>query len=278
MRERQGEEKLDSEVLIEKQPHTAIVTLNRPDRLNALSKDTIALLPEIWKQVAEDEDIRSIVFTGSGKAFCVGMDLKTVKERGAFRPPKSNNVAEALRLTPLNNDVWLPTIVAVNGVCAGGGLHFIADADVVIASEDAWFVDPHVTNGQASALEPISLAPRMGLSNALRFAILGKAGRMDAHEALRLGLADEVVPAEDLMVRALAIADDLAAQSPAAVEATKRAARASLELPLSDALQVGWDLVMSHRKHPDALEGPAAFVEKRKPRWVRSPSDRVTDE
>jgi enoyl-CoA hydratase/carnithine racemase len=197
------------------------------------------------------------------------MDLKKVKERGGFRPPKSDKVSEALKLTPLNNDVWVPTIVAVNGVCAGGGLHFIADADVVLASDTSSFIDPHVTNGQASALEPISLAARMGSRNAMRFAMLGRAGRLDPTEAVRLGLADEVVPAGDLMTRALELAEAFAAQSPAAVEATKRAAYAALELPYSEAMQVGWDLVMEQRKHPDALEGPAAFADKREPKWTR---------
>ena len=128
------------------------------------------------------------------RAFCVGMDLERVKERGGFRHPKSDMVAEALKLSPLTSGVWLPTIAAVNGVCAGGGLHFIADADCVIASDESWFVDPHVTNGQASALEPISLAARMGLMNATRFAMLGRAGRLSAPEAVRLGLADEIAP------------------------------------------------------------------------------------
>ncbi len=260
----------ESELLLETRGHTAIVTFNRPDRLNALSEAMILDLPDLWRQIGADRNIRSILITASGRGFCVGMDLKRVAERGSFRVPKSDKVAEALKLTPMNNDVWLPTIVAVNGVCAGGGLHFIADADIVIASDSASFVDPHVTSGQASALEPISLASRMGLSNALRFAMLGRAGRLSAGEALRLGLADEVVPATDLIARAMAVAEVVAAQSPSAVEATKRAARAARELPYSEAMQFGWDLVMTQRTHPDALEGPAAFVEKREPRWTTS--------
>jgi enoyl-CoA hydratase/carnithine racemase len=202
------------------------------------------------------------------------MDLKKVSEQGKFRTPKSDKVAEALKLSPLNCDVWLPTIVAVNGVCAGGGLHFVADADVVIASEEASFVDSHVSNGQVSALEPISLAPRMGFSNALRFAMLGSAGRMDAEEARRVGLVDEVVSKDRLLERAVELGDALSAPSPAAVEASKRAARASLEVGYSEAMQIGWDLLMAHRAHPDALEGPAAFAEKRAPRWTarRQPS------
>jgi enoyl-CoA hydratase/carnithine racemase len=260
----------ESELLVETRGHTALVTFNRPDRLNALSETMILDLPDLWQQIGADGNIRAIVLTASGRGFCVGMDLKRVNERGAFRAPRSDKVAEALKLTPMNNDVWLPTIIAVNGVCAGGGLHFVADADIVIASEDASFVDPHVTSGQASSLEPISLASRMGLSNAVRFAMLGRAGRLSAHEAHRLGLADEVVPAAELLARALAVAETVAAQSPSAVEATKRAARAALELPYSEAMQVGWDLVMAQRTHPDALEGPAAFVEKREPRWTTS--------
>jgi enoyl-CoA hydratase/carnithine racemase len=266
----------EPELLVEKRGFTAVVTLNRPDRLNALSDDMFTRLPELWTEIGADDDVRAIILTATGRGFCVGMDLKKVKERGGFRKPRSDKVSEALKLSPLNNDVWLPTIVAVNGVCAGGGLHFIADADVVLASDASSFVDPHVTNGQASALEPISLAARMGHTNAMRFAMLGRAGMLDPHEAVRLGLADEVVPADDLVTRALELADAFAAQSPSAVEATKRAARAALELPHSEAMQVGWDLVMEQRKHPDALEGPAAFAEKRDPRWTRvRPNDQT---
>jgi enoyl-CoA hydratase/carnithine racemase len=259
----------DDDLLYEKRGRVGIVTLNRPDRLNALSDSMHEGLPKLWAQVRADADLGAVVVTGAGRGFCVGMDLKRVGERGGFRQHKSNKISENQKMTALQNDVWLPTIVAVNGVCAGGGLHFIADADVVLASEDASFVDPHVSVGQVSALEPISLAPRMGLGNALRFAVLGRAGRMDAREALRVCLVDEVVPADNLMPRALELAEAAAEASPAAVEVTKRAVWASLELPFGEAMQQGWEMLVAHRGHPDALEGPAAFVEKRKPNWVR---------
>ena len=155
-------------------------------------------LPRVWQRVRDHPDLGAVIVTGVGRGFCVGMDLQRVGERGGFREHTSNKIAEIQRMTALQNDVWLPTIVAVNGVCAGGGLHFVADADVVIASEDASFVDTHVSVGQVAALEPIALAHRMGLGNALRFAVLGRAGRLDAAEALRLNLVDEVVPAADL--------------------------------------------------------------------------------
>jgi enoyl-CoA hydratase/carnithine racemase len=257
------------DLLYEKRGRVGIITLNRPDRLNALSDSMHEGLPKLWSEVRSDADVGAVVVTGAGRGFCVGMDLKGIGERGGFRQHKSDRIKENQKLTALQNDVWLPTIIAVNGVCAGGGLHFIADADVVIASEDASFVDPHVSVGQVSALEPISLAPRMGLGNALRFAVMGRAGRMGAQEALRVSLVDEVVPAERLMERALEVASAAAQGSPAAIEITKRAVWASLELPFEQAMQQGWEMLVAHRAHPDAREGPAAFVEKREPKWTR---------
>ncbi|HVM67921.1 MAG TPA: enoyl-CoA hydratase-related protein [Acidimicrobiales bacterium] len=260
---------MDDELLYEKRGRVGIITLNRPDRLNALSDGMHEGLPKLWAEVRADASLGAVIVTGAGRGFCVGMDLKRVGERGGFREHKSDKIKENQKLTALQNDVWLPTIVAVNGVCAGGGLHFLADADVILASEDASFVDPHVSVGQVSALEPISLAPRMGLGNALRFAVLGRAGRMDAQEALRVSLVDEVVPADRLLPRAIELAEAAAEGSPPAIEITKRAVWASLELPFEEAMQRGWEMLVAHRSHPDALEGPAAFVEKRTPNWAR---------
>ena len=129
------------------------------------------------------------------------MDLQAFAERGGPRPVKAD-VHEELRVTPLHCDVWLPTIVAVNGVCTGSGLHFVADADIVVASTTASFLDNHVSVGQVAAIEPITLLPRIGLGNALRMTVLGKHGRLNADEALRIWLVDEVVEPEQLLERA----------------------------------------------------------------------------
>ena len=169
--------------------------------------------------------MRAIVITGAGeRAFCTGMDLKAFAERGGPRPVKAD-VHEELRVTPLHCDVWLPTIVAVNGVCTGAGLHFIADADVVIASATASFLDTHVSVGQVAAIEPITLLPRIGLGNALRLTVLGRHGRIAADEALRISLVDEVVEPALLLDRAVELAEQAATGSPAAIEASKRAVR-----------------------------------------------------
>lgn len=244
----------------------AIITLNRPDALNALDDEMHVELPATWHRIGADPAIRAIVITGTGRGFCVGMDLKRVVTRG-FRPPTSDRVEDTMRMTPLSNDIWLPTVVAVNGVCAGGGLHFVADADFVLASPDATFVDTHLSVGQVTALEPISLLARIGLGGALRLALFGRAGRLDAETALRVGLVDEVVEADRLLDRAVELARAAGRGSPAALERSKRAIRSALDLPLLEAMQAGWDSILAHRDHPDAEEGPRAFAEKREPVW-----------
>lgn len=252
---------------VEQRGAVLVVTIDRQERMNALSAEVHEGCAAAWASASADPSVRAIVVTGAGdRAFCVGMDLKAFAERGGPRPVK-DDVHEELRLTPLQCDVWLPTIVAVNGVCTGAGLHFLSDADVIVASSTATFLDTHVGVGQVTAVEPISLLPRIGLGNALRLAVLGKHGRMDAHEALRISLVDEVVDPDRLLDRAIELAEQAASGSPAAVEASKRAIRGALERPMAEAMQHGWELLLAHRNHPDSDEGPTAFAEKREPTW-----------
>ena len=258
---------MSDELKVERRGRVLVVTIDRQERMNALSQQVYDDLLETWTSLKDDRTICSIVVTGAGsRAFCTGMDLQAFAERGGPRPAMAD-VREELRSTPLHCDVWLPTIVAVNGVCTGSGFHFIADADIVIASTTASFVDTHVSVGQVTAIEPITLIPRIGLGNVLRLTVLGKHGRISADEALRISLVDEVVEPERLLDRAIELGEVAASGSPAAVEASKRAIRGSLERPMAEALQHGWELLLAHREHPDSTEGPAAFVEKREPRW-----------
>lgn len=258
---------MSDELKVERHGAVLIVTIDRQERMNALSQAVHDGLRETWTSLEGDRSVRSIVITGAGeRAFCTGMDLQAFAERGGYRESKAD-VHEELRLTPLHCDVWLPTIVAVNGVCTGSGLHFVADADVVIASTNASFTDTHVSVGQVAAIEPITLVARIGLGNALRMTVLGRGCRIMPDEALRISLVDEVVAPGDLLARAVALAEIAASGSPAAIEASKRAVRATLERPLGEALQYGWELLLAHREHPDSREGPHAFVERREPKW-----------
>jgi enoyl-CoA hydratase/carnithine racemase len=252
---------------LEQHDHVLVVTLDNPDRMNALSMAMHESLPALWHAVRDEASIRAVVITGAGtRAFCAGMDLKELTDRGQHAPA-APDVHDHMDITPLQCDVWLPVIVAVNGVCAGSGFHFVADADVVVASTDASFVDTHVNVGQVSAVEPITLVPRIGVGNALRMAVLGRGGRVDADEARRIFLVDEVVAPEQLRDRAIELAGFAAAGSPAAIETSKRAIRGALERPRADAMQHGWELLLDFREHPDNVEGPQAFAEKREPKW-----------
>jgi enoyl-CoA hydratase/carnithine racemase len=266
-----------SKVLFDVNDGVAVLTFNRPDSLNALDAETHTLLADTWVEIKSRPEIRALIVTGNGRGFCVGMDLKAVGERGEFRKTAADT-PEFQTMTPLSNDIWIPTIVAVNGVCAGGGLHFVADADIVVASTAATFTDPHVTYGQVAALEPIGLIPRIGLGNSLRLALLGRGGRFDAAEALRICLVDEVVEPDDLLPRARELATAIARNSPTAVRRTKRAIWGSLDVPAGEAMRQGFEAFRSHREHPDALEGPRAFAEQRDPVWRDVDESDVTGE
>ena len=153
----------------------------------------------------------------------------------------------------------------MNGVCTGSGLHFVADADFVVASATASFLDTHVSVGQVAALEPISLLPRIGIGNALGWrSWVGTAGW--PRRALRISLVDEVVEPAQLLDRAVELAEPVATGSPAAVEASKRAIRAPSSARWRRRCSTAGSCV-AHRGHPDSIEGPKAFAEKREARW-----------
>lgn len=249
--------------------HVTIVTIDRPERLNAINSVMMVELEHFWEEFDRDADQRVAVVTGAGdRAFCVGADVKEIAELGALPERQRHpDVRIASRITPLQARVAKPSICAVNGVCAGGGLHFVADCDITIAADTATFIDPHVSVGQVSALEPIVLARRMALGPLLRMVLTGSGETMTAARAYEVGLVTEVVAPGELQRRALDLARTIAANSPAAIAASRKAIWDSLELPLEGARQHGWDVLMAHWSHPDFDEGPRAFAEKRTPVW-----------
>ncbi|MDT5025448.1 MAG: hypothetical protein QOE61_1874 [Micromonosporaceae bacterium] len=261
------------EVVYTKADGVATVRLNRPEAGNALSRRMRPLFIDIWADIREDADVRAVVITGTGdRHFCTGADVKEVAESGTTTST-SERVAEAVVWSPMQNGIWKPVICAVNGLVAGGGLHFVADADIVLAAESAAFMDSHVSVGQVGAIENIGLAHRMPLGSALRMTLMGRSYRMPAARAYQLGLVDEVVALDDLSDTATAMALAIAANSPAAVMRSKQAIWDSIGVPRQDALEHGWALAREHWNHPDFLEGARAFAEKRPPRWTTAPQD-----
>jgi enoyl-CoA hydratase/carnithine racemase len=213
--------------------------------------------------------VRVIVNTGMGASFQTGLDVRQLSsDRAALREQSRRTRDAELRLTAWHNQVWKPVIAAVNGVCAGGGLHFVADADIVIASSNATFLDPHVSIGQVTAYEVIALARKSPMEAITRMALVGRHERVDAARARQLGIVSEVVdPPDRLVAAAQELAEKIAKNSPAAMAATKRALWGALELGLTDACRAGAAELVGMWGHPDQTEGPLAFTEKREPRW-----------
>lgn len=254
---------------LERRGATAVLTLHRPDRLNAINGVMSRELPAAWREVKADPEVAVVIVTGAGgKALSTGFDVADVAAGSAnFGVEGEKGKLSSVKLTALQNRCWKPVITAVNGLCCAGGLHFVADSDLVIAAEHATFFDPHVGVGLVAGLEPIGLARRMALEPVLRMALLAARERMSAARAFELGLVGEVVPRERLLERAFELAALIGEGSPAAIATTKRALWESLDVGLSAALGIGQRAIDSHRGHPDGREGALAFREKRKPRW-----------
>src|SRR3954449_8172797 len=170
------------------------LVFNRPDSANAMDATMLAELERAWQELDADPAVRVIVNTGAGHAFQTGLDVRQLsRDPDALREQSRRTKRAELRLTAWHNQVWKPVIAAVNGVCAGGGLHFVADADIVIASSDATFVDPHVSVGQVTAYEAIGLVRKMPVEAVMRMALVGRHERMSASRARELGMLSEVV-------------------------------------------------------------------------------------
>ena len=259
---------MTEDVRFEVKNRVGYITLNRPDVGNAITHDAGDRLEEIWRQVKADEEIRIAIITGSGdRHFCTGPLVQQLKEHKPDRKLRTG-----MRYCPQAHQVWKPIICVPNGLVAGGGLHFIVEADLVVAHENVTFLDPHVSVGQVSAIEPLGIIRKVGVGPALRLALLGRNYRMSAREANTLGLVDQVTTTHR---EALAAAQEMAAtmlkNSPVAMARTKQAIWNHGNAVYQQALEEGYALVNKQRTHPDSGEGPAAFSEKREPRWDPDP-------
>ncbi len=246
----------------ERRDSAAILTLNRPDRHNAINSVMARELPAAWAEIDRDPQVRVAIVTGAGeKSLCTGFDVSDIASDTAD--------VKSMGFTSLQCRVWKPVITAVNGMVCGGGLHFVADSDLVIAAEQATFFDTHVNVGLIAGMEPIVLARKMSIEPLMRLSLVGRSDRMNARRAMQLGIIGEVVAKENLLSRALELARLIAENSPAACARTKRALWDSLNMGLDDAREMGWKVIEDYWTHPDTKEGARAFAEKRKPSWAR---------
>ena len=266
-------------LVVERRGPVGWLVFDRPAAGNAMDATMFRELEAAWRELDDDPAIRVIVNTGNGPAFQTGVDVVQLgRDKQALREQSRRTRDAELRLTAWHNQVWKPVIAAVNGVCAGGGLHFVADADIVVAASDASFVDPHVSLGQVSAYETIGLVRKSPMEPIVRMALVGTHERIDAVRARQLGILSQVVdPPERLRDAAQELAEKIARNSPEAMRVTKQALWGALELGLTDACRAGGRALMSMWGHPDQEEGPKAFAEKREPVWrPLDPRERTT--
>ncbi len=218
-------------LLVERRGPVGWLVFNRPAVANAMDATMLAELEHAWRELDDDPDVRVIVNTGEGAAFQTGLDVgQLARDKDALREQSRRTRDAALRLTAWHNQVWKPVIAAINGTCAGGGLHFVADADVVLAASTAEFLDPHVSVGQVTAYEAIGLLKKMPAESVFRMALVGRHERLSAARAYQLGMVSEVVdPPTRLREVAQALAEQIAENPSALMRTTKQRLWEALE-------------------------------------------------
>jgi (E)-benzylidenesuccinyl-CoA hydratase len=254
------------DILVERRGRIVSVTLNRPERMNAIGVETSQELLQVLTQYRDDPEEWVMILTGAGeKAFCSGM---YVTEAATKTQQKGRTEGYTIfkPWTDMMQSIRKPFICAVNGHCVGGGWHLVADSDIVIAAENAQFLDTHVNIGLINGVESAGLAWKMPLGIVMRMVIEGRHFRVSAQQAYQWGLVSEVLPQRALMERAWEIAAHIAEEAaPLAVQGSKKAILGALELGPSQGIAYAWTVLPDIQETEDTKEGFRSFLEKRKP-------------
>jgi enoyl-CoA hydratase/carnithine racemase len=267
----------DAEILFETMGRVALIRLNRPQQLNALTYGMLADIRRLVGEAEKDPEVTAIAFVGEGRGFCSGLDAEVLRQTtaaGESRPSdrSGGERAESARVDPPGMFSYLPfvskpVISAVNGVAAGGGFILAMMSDLRFGSEAASFTTVFSKRGLIAEHGASWVLPRLvGPSRALD--LLWSSRRVTADEALRIGLLDRVSPQEALLETLVAYVDALAAQiSPSAIAVMKSQVWRHLSEPLLPALADADRLTQAQLKHPDAYEGAMALIERRAPNF-----------
>lgn len=250
-------------VLYEKRDNYVVITMNRPEKLNALNEEMWRGLNEAFIQAEKDPDVRAVIITGSGRAFCAGDDIAVMGSWKSFLDGKDFFVNVALPLLNTIANYKKPIISLVNGIAFGGGLELNLAFDIVIASEDATFSVPE---GLIGAIPPIaaSLGAAVVGRKMMRYCLTGD--QMDAEEAKNLGIVDIVVPKDQLEIAGVEFVNKVAKLAPLSAKAIKETARAYRDL-LRSVVEKGLHEIIELIPTQDFAEGMRAFVQKRRPCW-----------
>lgn len=251
-------------LIIEKKDVIGIIRINRPESLNALNIETLGEIRDAVTLLNNDEDIKVLIFTGEGKAFIAGADIKQMKDMNEDEAGEFCSLGQ--KIFDIIENLDKPVIAAVNGFALGGGCELSMACDIRIASENAKFGQPEVNLGIIPGFGGSQRLPRLvGKSIAKELIFTGDI--IDAQTALHIGLANKVVAAENLLEEALAMAQKIAYKGPVAILIAKSVINRGMETDLAKGLAIERDGFVQCVASGEAKEGMEAFVEKRKPNW-----------
>jgi enoyl-CoA hydratase/carnithine racemase len=257
-------------LLYEERDAVAVITMNRPDVHNAFNQQMQDELRDVWTSLRSNNDVNVAILTGAGeKAFCSGIDRQEsiqegyLERRGSYRTGQVSTPYQyndpGANINPKQNDLWKPVVAAVNGMACGGALYMLGEADIIIAAEHATFFDPHVTYGMVMGFESVHLLQKLPLGETLRLALLGGHERMSAARAHQLGLVSEVVPASELLDRAMWVANAIASAPVLAIQGTMRSIWMAHELTRRQALQQVSSLISLGTTRDNLEDGQQTF-------------------
>lgn len=254
-------------VIFSTDKHVARVTIDRPDRMNAVDEETADKLEESWRRIESDADIRVVVLSGSGgKAFCAGADMKAAGNTrsglaywAAARPGGFGGLA-------LRKSLHVPVIARVNGLAVGGGFELVLGCDVVVAAEHASFGLPEARVGRMPLDGGMIMLPRL-IPQKIAMGMLLTGNRISAAEAAAYGLVNEVVAATELDAAVDRWVGQILECAPLSVKAIKESVKETSDLPVDEAWTKRLPSLIAALESEDADEGPRAFREKRKPEW-----------
>ena len=249
-------------IILDRSSTHAIICLNRPDKLNALSAEMFESLTNHFNQLATDKDLRAVILTGTGdKAFCAGTDISELTSQD----PKTISKRGQLFCDQIEN-FPVPVIAAVNGIAAGGGLELVLACHLRVASTTATFSLPETKLALIPGYGGTQrLTRELGVGRALDLMLTGKS--ITADEAFEAGLLNRIVQPEELMTETLSLVGVLTKLSPLSIRACLKAVTQGLEVSLEEGLKLETELFASLFETEDAKEGTTAFLEKREPRF-----------
>lgn len=255
------------DIIYSEEDHIAIMTLNRPDKMNALSYAMRDSMYRVIEKISKDKQIRVLIITGAGRAFCSGADVSALAENANRSPNQERpeeNTSERFSVHVLMQKCEKPIIAAINGVAAGAGFDLAMACDIRIASDKARFAELYIRRGLFPVEGGIYLLPRIvGIDRACELIWTGD--MINAKEAMNMGLITRVVPHEELDITTRELAEKLAKASPLAIQRAKRAIYAGLHMDFETSMKYIQPLTREILQSKDHKEGTQAFLEKREP-------------